>query len=184
MPNFLAPPVDPPLRKFSPQIRPKMRFGAWRWRGAQWPKTVFWCSFCAAGPEFFSPPAGPLMAGEAVPCGATSAPRRVPALIATGPRDKREALVPACAGTTKNNRNKLLIGQPNVAPPRVYQATTCLAPKSPPDWTGYNPFRRIGGCHSIQVFPHFYVVLFIPKSGSFVFERDVKPRTKGQESHH
>lgn len=32
-----------------------------------------------------APPARPLMAGEAVPCRATSAPRRVPALIATGP---------------------------------------------------------------------------------------------------
>ena len=100
MPNFLPPPVDPLLRKFAPQIRPKMGFGAWRWRGVQWPKTVFWCSFCAAGPEIFSPPAGPLMAGEAMPCGATSVPRRVPALIATGPRDERGALVPAWGSTS------------------------------------------------------------------------------------
>ena len=44
--------------------------------------------------ENFSAPPEPLMAGEAVPCGATDAPRRVPALIATGTRDERGALVP------------------------------------------------------------------------------------------
>ena len=48
-----------------------------------------------------SAPPEPLMAGEAMPCGASGAP--VPALIATGPRrsapsprDERGALVPEC----------------------------------------------------------------------------------------
>ena len=96
MPNFLPPPVDPLLRKFAPQIRPKMGFGAWRWRGVQWPKTVFWCSFCAAGPEkkfaAGGPPHSPVL------CGATSTPCRVPALIAMSPRDERGPLVPVLNG--------------------------------------------------------------------------------------
>ena len=84
MPNFLPPPVDPLLRKFAPQIRPKMGFGAWL--GAV---------FVLRGPKKKSPPAGPLTAREAVLCGATSAPCQVPALIAMSPRDERGALVPA-----------------------------------------------------------------------------------------
>jgi len=52
------------------------------------------------------------MAGEAVPCGAADAPRRVPALIATGPRrrapgprDERGALVP---GSDTGGRPRML----------------------------------------------------------------------------
>ena len=94
MPNFLPPPAYPLLRKFTPKIRPKMGSGAWRWRGAQWPKIVFRCRFCACGArKKFAAGGAPLAGGPAPPpVPVAGAPR--PWDVARRPRDERGALVP------------------------------------------------------------------------------------------
>ena len=99
MPNFLPPPAYPLLRKFTPKIRPKMGSGAWRWRGAQWPKIVFRCRFCACGArKKFAAGGAPLAGGPAPPpVPVAGAPR--PWDVARRPRDERGALVPGSHST-------------------------------------------------------------------------------------